>query len=311
MPPVPIASVVLPCFDAERTIGATIASACAQTVGEIEIIAVDDGSRDSTRGMLADIATRDPRVRIVTQVNSGVSAARNAGVRSARGAVIALLDSDDLWAPTHLETHLARFDADAALGVSFATARLIDTAGRVTGVARTKLAALTPVDVLASNPSTTCSTLVIRRRVFDEAGLFDETLRRNEDQEWLFRAALSRWKITGAPQMTVDYRTSTQGLASDLDAMLAGFERTLAAARRIAPDVVAKAEGPARAHTLRYLARRALRLGLAPARARGYLGGALKASPGILFTEPKATLAVIAAACIPGGNALVYGRARD
>ena len=310
MPRDPIVSVIVPCFDAARTIAATIDSARGQTLAAIEIIAVDDGSRDDTPALLAALARADHRVRVVTQVNAGVSAARNAGIGHARAGIVALLDSDDLWAPGHLELHVDRLAADARLGVSFATARFIDAAGAPVGRARPKLGPLTPADVLTSNPATTCSTLVIRRQVFDSAGLFDATLRRNEDQEWLFRVALGAWTIAGCAQATVDYRQSADGLAADLDGMLAGFECTLAAARRIAPDVVAAAEGRARAHTLRYLARRALRLGLGPARARGYLAGALTAAPGLVLTEPKATLAVLAAAYIPGANALVYGRAR-
>ena len=142
MPRDPIVSVIVPCFDAARTIAATIDSARGQTLAAIEIIAVDDGSRDDTPALLAALARADHRVRVVMQVNAGVSAARNAGIRHARAGIVALLDSDDLWAPGHLELHVGRLAADTRLGVSFATARFIDAAGAPVGRARPKLGPL-------------------------------------------------------------------------------------------------------------------------------------------------------------------------
>ena len=195
--PLPACSVVIPCFDAATTIEATIQSACRQTVRDIEIIVVDDGSRDRGPALVAAIAATDARVQLIRQPNGGVSFARNAGITVARSRVVAFLDADDLWAGDHLQTHLRRLHNEPRLGVSYSAARFIDAQGVIIGQSRSKLDNLTPADLLHSNPTTTCSTLVVRREVFKDIGLFRTNMRHNEDQEWLFRVALSGWLMAG------------------------------------------------------------------------------------------------------------------
>ena len=115
-------SVIVPCFNAQATVAAAVASALASPA-VTEVICVDDGSTDTTAAILAGIAEHEPRLVVVTQANAGVAVARNRGIAAARCAVIALLDSDDIWHPGHVEVHIARLAADARLGVSFSTAR--------------------------------------------------------------------------------------------------------------------------------------------------------------------------------------------
>ena len=175
---IPTVSVVIPCYNAAVSIAETLATISAQTIRDIEILVVDDGSKDDSCGIVERAAAADPRIRLIRQPNAGVSVARNTGISAARAAIIALMDADDRWAPTHLATHLARFAADAKLGVSSSPTRFIDTAGKPTGLARPKLSGLTPLDFLIGNPTTTCSAIVARRAVFDDAGLFNAELRR-------------------------------------------------------------------------------------------------------------------------------------
>ncbi len=100
-------SVVIPAFNAARTIGATLASARAQSYKALEIIVVDDGSTDETALVVGEHIAADARVRLLRQDNAGVATARNAGWRAATGVLIALLDSDDLWNPGKIELQLA------------------------------------------------------------------------------------------------------------------------------------------------------------------------------------------------------------
>ena len=295
----PRCSVIVPCFDASATIVATLQSACRQTVADIEIIVVDDGSRDGTANIVAALAAADARVRLVRQANGGVSVARNTGIAAAKARFIALLDADDLWAPDHLETHIQRLTAEPRIGVSFSPARFIDMADRVIGCSRPKLDGLRPADLLYGNPTTTCSTLVIRRDVFRDVGTFRTNMRHNEDQEWLFRVALSGWVMAGDPKPRVDYRTSPDGLAADLEGMYRGFRIMLDEAAKLAPMLVERNRAWATACMLRYLARRAIRLGFAPRVARGYIFAALRAQPRLVLTEPRATLATLGAALMP------------
>ena len=91
-------SVVIPAYNAEAFIGDTIRSALAQTVAPLEIIVVDDGSTDRTAAVAESLGCR-----VIRQTNSGVCAARNAGIMGARGEWIALLDHDDTWLPRKLQ----------------------------------------------------------------------------------------------------------------------------------------------------------------------------------------------------------------
>jgi len=306
--PAPVVSVVVPCFNAAATIDATLSSVVRQTLGGIEIVCVDDGSTDATRAILEARAATDARFRVVSQPNGGVAAARNAGVAASRGRYIAFLDADDLWEPTHVEAALRHFSERGNLGVSYCSARFIDTAGRETGRANPKLGPLTPQHLLSSNPTTTCSTLVVRRDVFRDVGDFRTGMRHTEDQEWLFRVSLSGWAIAGRPDVNVSYRTSPGGLASDLEGMLAGFETMIAEARRLAPQLVARNEAAARARMNLFLARRAVRLKLPARIARHYFIAAVKAYPRVLLAEPKSTMTTFGAALAPRLVHLVLDR---
>ena len=93
---VPFVSVIIPVYNAEKYLRECLDSVVNQTLREIEIICVDDGSTDSSPAVLAEYAARDPRVRVLTQENAGVGPARNAGIRAARGEFVAFLDPDDL-----------------------------------------------------------------------------------------------------------------------------------------------------------------------------------------------------------------------
>src|SRR5450755_2097977 len=94
---VPEFSVVVPADNAAGTISSAVRSVLAQTQPDLEVIVVDDGSTDATAEIVAGI--EDSRVRVISQDNRGLPAARNAGVAAARGTYIALLDSDDLYLP--------------------------------------------------------------------------------------------------------------------------------------------------------------------------------------------------------------------
>lgn len=296
-------SVIVPCYNASDTVEATLSSALALPE-TTEIIAVDDGSKDGTRELLARIAATDPRIRVISQANAGVAAARNTGIAAATGEFIAFLDSDDIWRSGHLGQNLAALRNDPALGISFSRARFVDARGRQTGLARPKLNGLTPADFLSGNPCTTASTVVVRKAVLDEVGGFNERLRRNEDQEWLFRVSITRWRIEGLDDVLVDYRTSPNGLASDLDALLIDFERVLEEARTRAPEIVARTESIARARTHRYLARRALRLGAGRDTAWRHIKQALAAAPSLVASEPRATISTLVASLLPPNRLL-------
>ena len=306
----PLFSIVIPCYNSSATILEALRSVFRQTCNDFEIIIVDDGSVDDSAEKVAEFTSRRPRVTIIRQSNGGVSRARNGGIQNARGRLIAFLDADDFWDPRFLETHARRFQADPSLGLSFSVVRFVDHTGRGTGeYSRPKLSGLTADELLATNPCTTCSSIAVRREVIADIGEFDTELRRAEDQEWLFRVALSPWKIEGVRTPLVSYRNSADGLSSNLDGMYADFLNMLDRARQRAPELVDKSGPIAAARMSRYLARRALRLRQARSVARRYMAQALIKAPRILLNEPKQTLATLVSAYVPGCDA-VFRRLR-
>ncbi|MGF0069697.1 glycosyltransferase family 2 protein [Candidatus Spyradosoma sp. SGI.093] len=93
---IPFVSVIVPVYNAEKYLRECLDSVIDQSLREIEIICVDDGSTDASPAVLAEYAARDSRVRVITQENAGVGPARNAGIRAARGEFVAFIDPDDL-----------------------------------------------------------------------------------------------------------------------------------------------------------------------------------------------------------------------
>lgn len=99
----PKVSVILPCYNCEKYLGKCLESILGQTLKDLEVICVDDGSTDSTLEILRSFEAADSRVRVMTQPNGGAGAARNNGLRQARGEYLSFLDSDDFFEPNMLE----------------------------------------------------------------------------------------------------------------------------------------------------------------------------------------------------------------
>ncbi|WP_081420444.1 glycosyltransferase family 2 protein [Pseudoxanthomonas sp. Root630] len=103
----PLVSVVMPVYNAEATMVRSIESVLGQSHRQVELILVNDGSRDGSATIMDAYAARDARVVVVHQANGGVAAARNRGLQEARGTHVAFLDSDDWWDPDKLALQLA------------------------------------------------------------------------------------------------------------------------------------------------------------------------------------------------------------
>jgi len=123
-------SVVMPVYNAEATLAKAIESVLAQTHSDIELLVVDDGSKDGSWAIVEEFARRDPRVKpIGPRANGGVASARNAALEAASGIYISFLDSDDWW---HEQKLAAQFETLRATGakVAYAAYRRVDEAGQ-------------------------------------------------------------------------------------------------------------------------------------------------------------------------------------
>ncbi len=125
----PKASVVIPCYNAERFVEGTVRSVLGQTMADFEVVCVDDGSTDGTRAALEGLASEDSRVRVLAQENGGEGPARDAGLKAAQGTWIYCLDADDLMEPTLLEEAIACGEQTGADLVVFRTRLLDDQTG--------------------------------------------------------------------------------------------------------------------------------------------------------------------------------------
>ncbi len=294
----PIFSVIIPAYNAEATLCATVASVLNQSERNIEVIIIDDGSTDRTLHAVLELGCRDMRIRAVSQPNSGVSAARNYGASLARGRYLAFLDADDQWHPNKLETHLKLHETNAAIGASFAEVQFCSAsrgrlaAGRsVSRVAKgMELAKHNIADVVIENPVCTTSNLVITREAFAASGGFKDSLRYAEDQELLARLIGRGVSIRGIDIPLVKYRMSEDGLSCDFEAMLAGWRSF--ASEWLEGEDLARAE----ATYCRYLARRALRAGAAMSTVRSYVRRGLATDrPAFMAARLRSILTVFGA----------------
>ena len=110
-----LVSVIIPTFNRTDKVIEAINSVRYQTYTDMEIIVVDDGSTDDTLEKIS--INYDPRIRVISQKNSGVSSARNFGMANARGKYIAFLDSDDLWIPSKLKKQMDLMEGNKDLGI--------------------------------------------------------------------------------------------------------------------------------------------------------------------------------------------------
>ncbi len=187
----PSVSVVIPTYNRGWTVKAAIDSVCVQTFRDFEIIVVDDGSSDDSAQILQ---TYGPDIKVIRQANAGVSAARNTGVRAARGKWVAFLDSDDHWMPDKLRVQVEFFEACPEAVICQTEEIWIRNGKRV----NPKKVHQKPSGWIFQASLALClvspSAVMLRRSLFNEIGEFDETLPACEDYDLWLRVG-SRYPI--------------------------------------------------------------------------------------------------------------------
>jgi glycosyltransferase involved in cell wall biosynthesis len=210
-------SVVIPAYNAARFLPRCLESVFAQTLKPDEIIVVDDGSTDNTAALAAELGAK-----VITCRNSGISAARNTGIRNASSDWIAFLDVDDVWEPDKLERQVACIQSDTVL-VYTGIRCFDDYGGR--GVksaidpdsARKMLRYLNPI---------TPSTVIARREIFMRNGGFREDIRACEDWEmWVRMQKLGNFKALDYP--LTGYYISPDSLSANPENMLQALGRII------------------------------------------------------------------------------------
>ena len=175
-------AVIIPAFNRAVTLPRALDSVLMQTRPADEIIVIDDGSTDNTEEVLADY----PDVTVIRQANSGVSAARNRGIKAAGAEWIALLDSDDSWHPQKLEMQLERLEQNPGHRLCHTEEIWVRNGVRVNQMKKHQkgggMIFHRCLEMCVISPS----SALLHRTIFDEYGLFDETLPACEDYDlWL------------------------------------------------------------------------------------------------------------------------------
>lgn len=157
-----LVSIITPCYNGEKYIARTIDSVICQTYENWEMIIVDDGSKDGSADIVRGYTEKEPRIRFLQQANAGSAAARNNGIRNARGQYMALLDADDLWDPEFLEDQI-RFMEEKDAVCAYCSYRCIDENGQEI---------LKPV---MSRPVITTKDMMVTNYIGCLSGLYDTT----------------------------------------------------------------------------------------------------------------------------------------
>ncbi len=219
---IPEVSVVMPVYNRESLVGASVASVLAQTCKNFELLVVDDGSTDGT----AEVVRRfnDHRLRYIRIENSGRPAVpRNVGIRAARSPLIAFIDSDDLWLPGKLERQLKVLKSNASLGFCYSWASFFDGQTDL-GLCGPKTSSVPDwifEELLSHRCFIPTATMVMERELIERVGGFDESpsLCAVEDYDlWLRVARLASGRFL--PEVLVRYRVHEMNISGDKAFML-------------------------------------------------------------------------------------------
>jgi glycosyltransferase involved in cell wall biosynthesis len=206
----PRVSVVIPCFNTERYIAATLRAVLAQTGASLEVIVVDDGSTDGS----AALVERDfPQVRLIRRANAGVAAARNTGIEAASGDWVAFCDADDIWLPGKLAAQFDAINATQGCRMSYTAWHVWVSADAQPDQSLLQRLAAEAGDIRRWSGATgwlypelllDCvvwtSTVLMQRSLLAEIGLFDTKLRIGEDYDlWLRASRVTRIERVARP----------------------------------------------------------------------------------------------------------------
>ncbi len=220
----PLVTAIIPTYNRASVLHSSIESVLGQTYKGIEVIVIDDGSTDETASVLDRFGAR---IHVLRQRNGGPAAARNLGIRSAKGELVGFLDSDDLWLPKKVERQVALLEkldstvsccvcnaemhfADRPVTTSFRNARL--------NPSNKEGLWLNPAQTLVDHFLLFNQTVLVRRRLLREVGGFDEGLRYLEDYDLAMKLSLFGPFAFMLEPLVIYYEGSPNSLAREAEA---------------------------------------------------------------------------------------------
>lgn len=212
----PLISVIIPAYNAAKSIARTLDSVLAQTMTDYEILVVNDGSPD-TAELEAALAKYAERMTYIKQENKGAAAARNTAIRAARGQFLAFLDADDFWLPNYLQAQMNVLRQTGA-DVVYCDALLVGSPslkGRTFIELAPTRCEVTPESLLTVDVGLLTSALIATKKAVWDAGLFDETIPRGHDFDLWLRIAQKRFKFACNREILAHYTITDSGLSGN------------------------------------------------------------------------------------------------
>jgi glycosyltransferase involved in cell wall biosynthesis len=221
-------SVIIPTRNRLPTIGRAVKSALFCRRADIEVVVVDDGSTDGTSSYLADIG--DPRLRVEALASTGnANRARNIGAGIAQGAILAFLDSDDVYGVGRIDRLIAFFGENP--GVDCLVDGYVDISRREKRIHRLGITAADGGKIrrmlLAHLMPLTNSAISIRRAAFEAIGGYDEKMPRHQDRELLLRVAANR-RLSFGQSIDVEKYRARNSISHEFDGYVAGLDALVA-----------------------------------------------------------------------------------
>jgi glycosyltransferase involved in cell wall biosynthesis len=254
-----LVSVIVPSYNGSRFIRETLDSVLGQTYGSFEVIVVDDGSTDDTRAIVADYSRRDSRIRLFSQPNAGVGAARNRGIAEASGEFIAPLDADDIWYPEKLAKQVESLERQGKeWGLGYCWSKSINERGHaVLPLANWPIRGNAFYSLIYRNIIGNASVPLFRTSAVREVGGYRTRAEQGgvqgcEDWELTVRVA-AKYLVDEVPDYLVGYRQIAATMSSDVVKMAKSYEFAMSELKRSYPQIPKKIMEWSAGHYYNYL----------------------------------------------------------
>jgi len=208
----PTVSVIMPAYNAERTLDAAMRSVLAQTLQDLELVVVLNGITDASTDIARAIAAQDARVRLIARSEAGANAALRSAVDAARGKFVAVLDSDDVAHQDRLAAQVAFLAAHPDVGLVGSWARRIDTQGRPLELARMPTRRQGLMRLLEHECLMYHSAIMVRRELLDQVGGYSVGFECAPDFDLYLKLLDAGVAIDNSPAALVDYRVVATGI---------------------------------------------------------------------------------------------------
>jgi len=225
-------SVIIPAYNAEKTIKQTIDSVLTQTYENLELIIIDDGSKDKTLEIIKGID--DKRIKVCSYMNSGVSTARNRGLLISNGDFISFIDSDDTWTRDKLELQVKALEDNPEAGAAYCWTLIVDQKGSFLGKMCPTYEGYVYQELFLSYFASSASNLMFRKECFSSIGLFDTRLGSCEDWDYSLRISL-QYPFVCVPKFNFIYLKHSNSMSSNVENMEKNILRVTDKAINLAP----------------------------------------------------------------------------